>query len=64
MSLRVCVGLTKMVGQDNYGSLEASCTIEADVDSSTVHDHPGLQDDIRRLYAAVWQSVHEELCRR
>lgn len=62
MPIKATIGLSKKVGQPDYGSLGASCHIEVELDGgfdngSTQH----FQDAMRRAYAACRQAVEAEL---
>ena len=62
MPMTVKVGLAKKVGQPDFGSLGASCTIELELDGGLLfHDLDGLQQKVRGAYAACRQAVNEEL---
>lgn len=62
MPVRIHVGLAKKVGQENFGSLGASCTVEFEVDGG--YDNGSterFQDAVRRAYAACREAVESEL---
>ena len=63
MAVRTCVGLTKKVGHENYASLGATCTIDSEVVSSTLHNPATVEDEIRRLCGIAWQAVNAGLSR-
>ena len=62
MPLKVNIGLSKKIGQPDYGSLGASCHVEFELDGgydngSSEH----FQDSVRRAYAACRQAVETEI---
>ena len=62
MPVKVNIGLTKKVGQQNYGSLGANCNVEFELDGG--YDNGSterFQDAVRRAYAACRQAVETEL---
>lgn len=61
MPLKVNVGLTKKVGESNYGSRGASVHIEMELDGSLASEPTKLQERIRQLFGLVRSSVDEEL---
>lgn len=62
MPLKLNVGLMKKIGQPRYSSLSASCHLEIELESSLLeHDAEGLQDRIRRTFAACRRAVETEL---
>lgn len=62
MPLTLNVGLMKKIGQPRYGSLSASCHLEIELESSLLErDEEGLQDRIRRTFAACRRAVETEL---
>lgn len=61
MPLKVNVGLTKKLGEANYGSRGASVNVEMELES-TIASEPGkLQERIRQLFGIVRTSLAEEL---
>ncbi len=64
MPLKLNVGLSKKIGQPDYGSLGASCHVEVELDQSLVFDDlDGFQERVTRAYAACRQAVLDELAR-
>ena len=62
MPLKLNVGLSKKIGQPDYGSLGASCHLEVELDQSLVFDDlDGLHERIQNVFAACRQAVTEEL---
>jgi hypothetical protein len=61
MPLKLDVGLSRKVGESNYGSRGASVNIEMELESSLVGDPAKLQDRIRQLFGIVRSSLAEEL---
>ena len=62
MPLKVNIGLSKKIGQRDYGSLGASCHVEFEMDGSydngsTEH----FQDAVHRAYVACRQAVETEI---
>jgi hypothetical protein len=64
MPLTLCVGLSRKVGQPDYGSLGASCEVQVEVDPSLLRQDPdGLQRQVQQAYDACRRAVQEELAR-
>ena len=62
MPMTVKVGLSKKVGQRDFGSLGASCEIELELDGGLhFHDLDGLQQKVGAAYTACRQAVNDEL---
>ena len=62
MPLKLNVGLSKKIGQPDYGSLGASCNLEVELDQSLVFgDLDGLHERIQNVFAACRQAVTDEL---
>jgi hypothetical protein len=65
MPLKLNVGLTKKIGQPNYGSLGATCHVEIELDQALLeHDENGFQERIRRVFTVCSQAVTGELMRQ
>jgi hypothetical protein len=64
MSLKLSVGLSKKVGQPDYGSLGASCGVEVELDPSLLQvDLDGFHARVRDAFVACQQAVNDELAR-
>lgn len=61
MPLKLNVGLSRKVGEPDYGSRGASVNLELELDSGAVGEPERLQQTIRRLFGLAKQSVNEEL---
>jgi hypothetical protein len=61
MPLKVNIGASKKVADQNYGSRGASVNLEIELDASLVTDPAKLQEKIRHLFGLVRQSLAEEL---
>jgi hypothetical protein len=59
--LKMQVGISKKVGEANYGSRGASVNLELELDSSLVGDTDRLKERIRHLFGLAKTSVDEEL---
>lgn len=59
--LKLCVGITKKIGEANYGSRGASANLELELDSSLVGEPERLKERIRNLFGLAKASVDEEL---
>jgi len=61
MPLKLNVGLSRKIGEDNYGSRGASVNVELELDSGLAGDSGKLQERIRQLFGLVRASLTEEL---
>lgn len=62
MPVRINVGLSKKVGQQNFGSLGAVCNVEFEIDGGYDNGSTDrFQDAVRRAYAACREAVESEL---
>jgi hypothetical protein len=61
MPLRLNVGLTKKVGQENYGSKGASVNLEMELDGTLAHEPTKLKEKIGQLFALCRASLNDEL---
>lgn len=65
MPLKLNVGLSKKIGQPDYGSLGASCHIEVELDHALVfEDLDRFQERVSNVFDACRQAVTEELTRQ
>src|SRR5689334_16844631 len=64
MPLKLTVGLAKKIGQPDYGSLGASCSLEIELESSLIQSAPDtLQRHVQNAFVACRQAVQDELSR-
>ncbi len=61
--LKLNAGISKKVGLPGFSSASASCTIEAELDSSLLQDHEGFQVVVRRAYQSCEQAVQDQIAR-
>ena len=61
--LKLHAGVSKKVGLPNFSSASASCTIEAELDSSLLQDHEGFQIVVQRAYQSCEQAVQDQIAR-
>jgi hypothetical protein len=64
MPLKASIGLSRKVGQENYGSLGANCQLEIELDASLIGDADAFHEKIQRLYALANQAVVDQLDRQ
>jgi hypothetical protein len=64
MPLKLNVGLSKKIGQPDFGSLGASCHVEVELESSLLQtDLDAFQERAQSAFAACCQAVNNELAR-
>lgn len=63
MPVKLNIGLSRKVGEANYGSRGASINLEVELDSGVLQDAVQLRERVRELYQLARQSVDEELHR-
>jgi hypothetical protein len=61
--LKLHAGVSKKVGLPGFSSASASCTIEAELDSSLLQDHAGFQIVVQRAYQSCEQAVQDQIAR-
>lgn len=61
MPLKINLGLSKKVGEPNYGSRGASINLEVEIDSTLVAEPTKFQERVRQLFGLVRTSLAEEL---
>jgi hypothetical protein len=61
MPLKVNVGLSRKIGECNYGSRGASVNVELELDSSLIGEPAKFQERIRQVYNLARTSLTEEL---
>ncbi|MFQ5472870.1 MAG: hypothetical protein ACE5FA_08320, partial [Dehalococcoidia bacterium] len=59
--LKLNVGLSRKVGEANYGSRGASVNLEIELESGLVSEHERFHERIRRLFGMARAAVEEEL---
>lgn len=63
MSVKLNIGLSRKVGEANYGSRGASINLEVELDNGVLNDPGQLRERVHDLYALARESVDEELQR-
>ncbi len=61
MPMKLNVGLSRKVGEPNYGSRGASVNLELEIDSTLAAEPDRLQERIRELFGLARASIDEEL---
>lgn len=61
MPLKLNLGISKKIGQPDYGSLGAHCTLELELDGGLLKNLDAFQEKVRKAYAACRTAVDEEL---
>ena len=61
MPVKLNIGLSRKVGEANFGSRGASVNLEVELDSGIISDQQRFQERVRSLYAMARHSVNEEL---
>jgi hypothetical protein len=63
LMLKLHAGVSKKVGLPGFSSASASCTIEAELDSSLLMDTAGFQIVVQRAYQSCEQAVQDQIAR-
>ena len=61
--LKLTAAVSKKVGLPGFSSASASCTIEAELDSSLLQDHEGFQSVVQRAYQSCEKAVADQIAR-
>jgi len=61
--LKLHAGVSKKVGLPGFSSASASCTIEAELDGSLLHDREGFQTVVQRAYQSCEKAVEDQITR-
>jgi hypothetical protein len=61
--LKLHAGVSKKVGLPGFSSASASCTIEAELDSSLLQDREGFQIVVQKAYQSCEQAVQDQIAR-
>ena len=61
MPLKLSIGLSRKVGQPNFGSRQASIGLEVELDSALLTEPQSLQERVDLLYRFADQAVETEL---
>jgi hypothetical protein len=63
--LKLHVGLSKKIGQPDFGSLGASCHLELELDEAIVREEVEMfQNRVQTVFARCGEAVDDELARR
>ncbi len=63
MTKTITVGLQKKIGQPNFGSVGASCTVEVRLDDEEALDADMIAARVKHAYDRCRHSIEEELDR-
>lgn len=63
MPVKLNIGLSRKVGEANFGSRGASINLEVELDIGTLNNAEQLRERVRELYQLARQSVDDELHR-
>jgi len=59
--LKLHAGVSKKIGLPGFSSASASCTIEAELDSSLLNDSDGFQVVVKRAYQSCEKAVQDQI---
>ncbi|MEI8372730.1 MAG: hypothetical protein WCJ35_07840 [Planctomycetota bacterium] len=63
MPLKLNLSISKKIGQMDFGSLGASCSVEVELPHSVIDDLDAFHRHARNVYVAATQAVNDELAR-
>ncbi|MBM3851433.1 MAG: hypothetical protein FJ396_14880 [Verrucomicrobia bacterium] len=61
--LKLHAGVSRKVGLPGFSSASASCTVEAELDSTLLNDTDGFQIVVRRAYQSCEKAVQDQIAR-
>jgi hypothetical protein len=61
MPVKLCVALSRKVGEPNYGSRGGSIQLEVEINSAVIADQHRLHMHIRQVFALVRAALAEEM---
>ncbi len=61
MPLKLNIGLSRKVGQPNFGSRQASIGLEVELDASMLTEPELLQEQVGMLYSFAERAIETEL---
>ena len=61
--LKLHAGISKKVGLPGFSSASASCTVEAELDSTLLNDAEGFQIVVARAYQSCEKAVEDQIAR-
>ncbi len=65
MPMRLSVGLSRKLGLPDYSSIGANSQLELELDQALFQgDLEGFRQQIRQMYSACTEAIHEELARQ
>lgn len=65
MPMKLSVGLSRKLGLPDYSSIGANSQLELELDQSLFQgDLEGFRQQIRQMYSACTEAIHEELARQ
>jgi len=65
MPMKLSVGLSRKLGLPDYSSIGANSQLELELDQALFQgDQEGFRQQIRQMYSACTEAIHEELARQ